>query len=556
MLQISATQAVSTTVNGSPLLTLRPSYVRNAAMLIVAIAVFLQLVIFFSFDNAAASILLLCGAFVGLYYGVNRQLLDDFPLSTLAIIGYTTCHFVVPPLGKLADFQSILHGLNHPILVWVYGLIGMLALVLAHYVYRVFSPYQIVRWSLTRGFYRSIHFFDMPDQFQFWLMGIVGITATLVAFRHSSTSGTTTPMSSVARMLSPLIYTPYFTLWPVLLDPRYRIGRRSVGLGLIIYTVPLLAVSAMTNSRSFMLGGFASMACIYGYRVFTGTISPPKLKLWTLITIFIICWLISGPVTNLTASMLIVRQRRGTVSSIELARETWNVYRSGSAVKLYEISTTRTPDLGSYSEAYYNNIFLNRFGNMRFTDLSIDAAHSVIKMGFTSSFRKIEFQKVIAILPTPVIKFLQLDVNKRKALEGSSEDFLYELATGNPVGGFKTGEPLVILRVTFGAMWPIFFGIFSTFLFSIFDASCDSGSVWEGGHRRFDYVIFNPVIAGTLFSYIFYFAGTQDVASYVSTCTRGWIETGILYGVVFVLSKYASYMMFGTGLAGAGYDSM
>lgn len=506
-------------------------------MLIVTIAVLLQLAIFFSIDNLIASALVLCGAFVGIYYAVDRRLLDEFPLSTLAVIGYTVCHFVVPPLGKLADFQSIIHGLNHPIMVWVYGFIGMLALVLAHYVYRMFSPYSMVRWSITSGFYRSLHFFDMPDQFQFWLMGIVGIAATVAGIHYSSAVSAT--LSSVTRVLSPLIYTPFFASFPTLIDPRYPTRRRPVRLSLIVYSVLVLVVATMVNSRGFMVIGFASLACVYGYRVFTGTISHPRLNLGTFMAVLIGCWLVIGPMTNLAAAMLISRAKRRTVSSPELARETWRIYRNDTAIKVYEMSLSREARLGSYSEAYYNNMFLNRFGNMRFTDLSIDAAHGAMRLGRTSYFQRVEFQKVVAILPAPVIRLFHLDIDKKEVLRGSSEDFLV-----GSVGGFLTGEPLVILRMTFGMMWPIYFGFFSTVVFVVLDASCDRGSLWNG-NKRFDCVVFNPVIAAMLFGYVFYFAGFQDFASIVSLCTRDWIVMGLLYAIVFVLTKGASSLTFG-----------
>jgi hypothetical protein len=517
---------------------------RNTVLLAVTIAVALQLVIFFSINNLIASALLLCGAFLGFYYAVNRRLLDEYPLSTLAIIGYTTYHFAIPPFGKLANFQGILTYLNHPILVWVYGLIGLFALVGAHFVYRTLSFYSIIRWSITKGFYCPLHFFEMPDQFQFWIMGIIGMIATLgIAWLLPARNESA--VRSAARVLSPLVYMPYFVAYPALVDPRYRLRRRRVRLGLIAYTILFLAVSAMTNSRLFVVVGFASLVFVYGYRVLTGTISPPRLTVRSFIIMMIGVVLIAGPATNLAASMLIARKFRGTVSSPELAKETWRIYRSGTAVKAYEAWNNRALYTSAYKENYYNNILFNRLGNIRFTDLSIDAAQAVMTFGEASYFRRIEFDKIMAILPAPVIRILHLEIDKKKADAGSSEDFLYLLATGAPVGGFKTGEPMVILYMTFGMTWPIYFGLISTFMFTFFDASTDVGSMWAGDDRRFDCVVFNPIVAGTLIGYAFYPAMAQDVPSYVYLCTRGWVEMGLFYAVVFVLTKFMSSSIFG-----------
>jgi hypothetical protein len=138
-----------------------------------------------------------------------------------------------------------------------------------------------------------------------------------------------------------------------------------------------------------------------------------------------------------------------------------------------------------------------------------------------------------------------LDIDKREVLSRSSEDILYDLGTGRSVRSFLTGEPLVILHMMFGMMWPIYFGFLSTLLFCVFDASCDVGSLWDGNNRRFDCVVFNPMVAGMLYGYVFYFGGNQDVSSIVATCTRDWIAMGLLYAVVFVLSKYVSSLTLG-----------
>ncbi|MGH9586755.1 MAG: hypothetical protein ACRD3F_07355, partial [Acidobacteriaceae bacterium] len=310
------------TVTGKPLFPLRLSRVRNALLVTVSGATAIQLSLFFSINNLIASGVLLFGAFVGFAYSMDRQLLDDYPLSTMTIAGYTVCRFLVPPLGKLADFQGILHGLNHPILVWVYELAGLFALVGAHYLYRKFSPLRGVRRILTRRFYRPMHFFEMPNQIQFWLMGAVGIVATLVVLRHLNGG-----QGTVARVLLPLIYVPYFAFFPTLLDPRYETPQKPIRVTLILYTILLIGVSAMINSRGFMLVGFASLACVYGYRVFTGTIQPPKLSMKALIIIAAGCWIATGPVANMAASMIVAREMRGRVSAPELAKKTWDVYR-------------------------------------------------------------------------------------------------------------------------------------------------------------------------------------------------------------------------------------
>lgn len=517
--------------------------VRNAILLVVSVAVLAQLAIFFGTDNLVASALLLCGAFVGLFYSLNRQLLTEYPLSTLAILGYTISYFVIPPIGQLLDFNSILHNLTHHILVWVYGLIGMLALVVAHYAYRVFTPYASARWSLANHVYRPLRFFEMPDRLQFWLMGFMGIAATLANMRLTH-GGETTTLSSIARVFQPLIYTPYLMVFPNLIDPRYEPRQRPIRPSLVAYSVLAITVAVMGNSRGFLFTGFASGGLLYCYRVLTGTISPPRLTLRSLVILVACFWIVTGPFTNIAASMVVVRKMRGSVSPRDLAKATWSVYRSGIAVKAVETEATRS--FHRYDETYYNNIFLDRLGNVRFTDISIKAVHGVAALGEVPYFRKIEFDRVIAILPGPFLRALDLHVDKREVLSGSSEDFLYYLATGYPVGGFKTGSSLVVLRATFGLMWPVYFILLSTLIFIVLDVRTDVATVCDGTRDRMTRcAVINPLVAGTLFTYASYFTafGAQDIAAFLGTLTREWVETAFVYAGAYALTKGVSSLM-------------
>lgn len=543
MPQAITTTTASQAATGGLAFSANLTRVRNAILLVVSVAVLAQLAIFFSTDNIVASAMLLCGAFVGLYYSLNRHLLTEYPISTLAILGYAISYFVIPPIGQLLDFNGILHNLTHHILVWVYGLVGMLALVAAHYVYRVFTPYASARWSLANFVYRPLRFFEMPDTLQFWLMGFMGIAATLVDMRLTR-GGETTTLSSIMRVCEPLIYTPYFVAFPNLIDPRYGPRRRPIRFSLIAYSILAIAVSVMGNSRSFLLTGFASVVLVYGYRVLTGTISPPRLTLRSFMVLFACFWIVTGPFTNMAASMVVVRKMRGSVSPRELARATWSVYRSGVAVKALEAEATRS--FHRYDETYYNNIFLDRLGNVRFTDISINAANGVESLGEIPYFRKIEFDRVIAILPGPLLRALDIRLNKKEVLSGSSEDFLYHLATGSPALGFRTGSSLVVLSVTFGMMWPIYFMLLSTLVFIVLDARTDVANVYDGnGNQITRFAVLNPIVAGTLFAYASFFTalGAQDIAAYLGMLTRAWIEIAFVYAGAYALTKGVSSLM-------------
>lgn len=545
MFQTSAAQPASQGFIGQPKATLNLSMFRNAVLFAATVAALLQLAIFYDTNNLIASAMVMCGAFVGIRYSVNRELLLQYPISTLSILGYTIYYFVIPPIGKLFDFQSINHNLHHPILVWVYGVSGLVIVIAAHLAYRRLQALWVIRRSLANRFYRPLFFFEMPTNLQLWFLGAIGVVANIIVI-HLTHAGQTSTLAALVRPLGPLIYTPYFTAFPNLLDPRYEARRQRIHLSLIVYSIGLIAVAAMANSRTAFLMGFASLAVVYGYRVMTGTISPPRLTLRSLLALIVCFWLVTGPLTNLAASMLIVRGSRASLSPTALVKTTWRAYQSGTAVRVYEAMSH--PQLrAQYSESYYNNIFLNRIGNVRFTDLSIDAAEDVMALGDASYFRASELDRVLTNLPTPLIQALHLGVDKT-AFANSSEDVLYQMATLKPTESFLTGSPMVILRMTFGFFWPLCLGILAAIVFSVLDASSDLIRFSDTkGSRISDCVIFNPIVAGSLFIPACFFTsfGAQNLATYIDVMTRNWIQVGLLYAGAFILTGAASSLLLG-----------
>ena len=545
MFRSSVAQPASPGFTGQPKAMLNLSAFQNAVLLAVTIAALLQLAIFYDTENLIATAMVLCGAFVGLRYSVNRELLLQYPLSTLSILGYTIYYFVIPPIGKLSDFQSINHRLHHPILVWTYGLSGLVIVMTAHYAYRRLQALWVLRRLLTDRFYRPLRFFEMPTDLQLWFLGAIGAASTFIVVRLTH-GGQTSTLAAFMRPLVPLIYTPYFTAYPQLLDPRFRARRQRIRLSLVLYSIGLVAIAAMTNRRAFLLMGFASVAVAYGYRVMTGTVAPPKFTLRSFIALVICLWLITGPLTNLAASMLIVRGSRAKASPVELVKTTWKAYQSGIAVKAYE-AVSHPKMRARYDETYYNNLFLNRIGNVRFIDLSIDAAEGVMALGDAPYFRASELDRVLVILPSPIIRALHLDIDK-DAFANSSEDFLYHMSTLRPVGSYLTGAPFVILRMTFGSLWPLWVGVLAAILFGFLDAGSDTLQFSGTKDKRiFDCVTFNPVVAGTLFTPACFFTsfGAQNLVGYIDVMTRNWIQVGLMYAAAFILTGATSSLLLG-----------
>lgn len=529
---------------------IRLHWVRDWLVLIVTMATVLQLAINYSLTNLEMSVMLLAGLWIGAQYTFKSKFFTAYPISTLMILGYVVYHFVIPPIGQLSELQSITHILKRPIWVEVYDLTGLIFIILGHVLYRRFSVLGSLREILSTKFYKPLGFFSMPASAEYWLLGAVGIVATIFNTNYKiHTSGGT--VSAIFNVLIPLTYIPYLVVNPALANPDSGSRRKTRWLPLVLYTLVVFAVSLVRNSRGFMLTGLVSLILAYIYRILNGDLPVPKISLKSVLVIILALIFVTGPVTNLAASMVIARKDRSEVSKLALIKETWSIYRSGVAVKAYDIATSQGYQSGEYNEAYYNNIFLNRLGNLKFDDLSMQAATGARLLGDIGYFRDVEYKKCLALLPEPIIKALHLDVNKNYITSGSSEDFLYEEATGYPVGGFKLGSLTVLLHATFGLIWPLILAVAAAFAFSLADSLCFIRKSVRDASAR-DVVILSPFLVVIFFSYVFYFSGggNFDFPGTLASLTRSWIQVGILYGAVYFVARWFNRSILSAGAKG------
>jgi hypothetical protein len=123
---------------------------------------------------------------------------------------------------------------------------------------------------------------------------------------------------------------------------------------------------------------------------------------------------------------------------------------------------------------------------------------------------------------------------------GSSGDFLLYAASGNSyaIGGFRTGSLPVNLAIMFGYLWPLILLILSVPVFIVVDAWTKVGTASGTGSWN---VRFNPLVLGMMFSESFFFTsaatGTESISGIMGVLMRGWIQIGVLYAVVFWVSR-------------------
>lgn len=512
---------------------------RSAVIILVAVSTLIQLGCFFDLENLGASLLLILGNVLGFGYGLRQGLLQKHPISALMILGYTTSYFSLPPIGQLMAFNPVTHDLDHPLLDVSYALMGLLAVIAGHIMYRRAVVPGVLRDTIRTQFYQRIGFFREPRFGQLWIMGLAGALGLLLS--RPNTLDERSAIEALMLGFRPFVYLPYLMLLLPAWTERRSVSRLNTAL-LWPYTAMLLILSFIANSRAYLLVGFTSIGIMYLYLMLAARIPTPTVRLRSLALATVAIALITGPIATMSMAMVLVRGDRSDLSPAQLVSATWNTF-------MYEDVADRYADLSSLynkdpdtREVYFDNIFLNRLGNLRFVDLAVTNSQK-LGPGGAARFAETEMYKVASILPAPLVRLILPGVDKGWYTSGSSGDFLLYEATGNrwAIGGFRTGSLLVNLNLTFGIFWPLALAVLSAAFFATVDALCKperrgiAGSSW---------VRFNPLVVGLLFTYTFALTsaatGMEGLADLVGPVLRGWIQIGVLYAIAFHTSRLLS----------------
>ncbi|MHB8387391.1 hypothetical protein [Metallibacterium sp.] len=502
---------------------------------LVLAVVILQMAIAFDADNLAMSALLLAGNGLGYAYALRQDLLRRLPISSLMLLGYTFSYFTLPPLGQLLALQPVTHHLIHPVLDEGYALLGLLALIGGHVLYARSAPLRALRNALRKHVYVRTGFFREPRLAQLWLMGLLGIVAVILVRPYAEHAGGLSIGHAVLNGLRPFVYVPYVLLLLPAWSARQRIAKGQLA-ALLPYSAVLVVLSFIANSRAYLLMGFASLLILYAYLVAGGHLRLPRVRPRNFIALVLLVLLVVGPVTQLAMAMVVVRGLRAELTPLQLVEQTWRVYRAGGVAETYaqQMQPAALQQAG-VGEVYFDNLFLNRLANLRFVDNAVVNARQMAGPQ-RDYFRGIEYGKVLALMPQPLIDGLDLPVDKAAVTKGSSGDFLLYAATGNRyvIGGFRQGSLLVDLEVTFGALWPFALMLLSALVFAFVDAWCLVGTDRQTGTW---WVRFNPLVIGMLFSLVFMFTsaatGTESLAGLLGIPMRGWLQIAVLYALAY-----------------------
>ncbi|QMW03975.1 hypothetical protein [Spirosoma foliorum] len=465
---------------------------------------------------------------------MRKKLLIKFPLSIFLIFGFTFTQFYLPLIFTFLERKPVVHNLLLPYQVFLHMFLDFFILVVAHKIYR--SNYLAIK-VYVRTILKKWSFFKTPSDKQIWIIGVIGIAATFYVYIYTkaATQVTGSAFNKLIEAMIPYSYAPFF----IPLGKLYgnaRLYKNRTTIFLVVFTIILFVISVSRNSRGAFMYGFTAIGFGYTLGLLLGYYKTPPLKITRLIAIVFACWIFTNPLADLGTAMVITRAQRADISSLELFENTLKIFEDKNAI-VAKRKEDQNLEQSTWNENYINNIFLARFCNIKYNDLSLIQANKVIDSN--DDILEFTLSRILLIFPAPIVEGLGLIENKRKSIGYSFGDFLYAKATSDfdMLGANLAGHLDGTGMAAFGWFYLLFLGIGIIPVYALFDAFFIHTPILVDPKKKYFIWQGHFSLCGLLaLTSIFQFLPSESVVTTATFILRIWIQMIFLY---FILYKFS-----------------
>ena len=494
----------------------------NSLMCLTALAFSLQCVIDPSAENIASACIVLVSSLSLLAYIKWWGAADAQPLSTVAIFGFCITTQLGALLVQTAFWTPLRLSLYNSLLTF-----GTLAFyqsiaIAAHMVYRYFSDPDPERVGIFRSVFTWAGVYRIPPSQVLWAMGGLGVMSFLAA-RFGGVA------ARVASAFQFFAWAPF--LLPLFLrevGPAYCRARLNK-IALLVYAGVVVLMGIALNVRVVMFIGLVTVSLLY---LLIGMRSRAPLRqksVGQLAVVAVILAALSVPLADLATSMAIARGARGKVSPVEMVQRTLAVWRRPALIAEYRKEASAVSRFAAYDEHYIANPLLARFVETKFHDNSFHFAGAMTSESARDHLRKVTIDTTWAALPTPILRFLHIHVNKED-MEYSMGDYMAYLSRGVPLGGFKTGSMFAQGQVILGPLFPMLYLAICLLFYGFMDLLTIRNPLGSAD--------LSALAMMTLWNY-FYRGITSDAVSNAFVfIVRDFAQTVLIYVTVFAVARY------------------
>lgn len=434
---------------------------RRLALWSVLACSFGQLWIDASVSNAISVFIVAAMSAVTLHFVIRGSVFRALPLPALIVLGFNVSTMSGALIAQTLSLRPLVYNLIVPQTTFALCALFQISLLGALYIFLSSSTLCIASRTINRRAFSRMGIMQAPTPVQLWIMGLIGSAAMLG-------SGSNEYGDVGGKFIDGLGYLAFAPFVIPVLDKVFPLTQASsitkASKWLLLgYIVLLLFVAMVRNSRGTFMIGITNLGMVAILLMLLGQLRVTARLRRSLVVGAVMVLMVAPMAADLAIAMVVVRSERTEVSGTELVTLTLSAFNDKPALEAYRKAAVIIAGAGMYEENYLANPFVARFVSTKFFDSTLSyedvraGAHAEKLWGIT-------IDKIGAMLPTPVLGGLGIDINK-KDLEFSMGDALLNAQTGAGLGGYKIGSPLghgmsLVGPLVFIAVVPLFVLVF------------------------------------------------------------------------------------------------
>jgi len=379
-------------------------------------------------------------------------------------------------------------------------------------------------------FWKKIGFFYTPSEKIIWILAFLGLFAmifNMLTFRErvENISESGNSMNILFNVLSSFSICPLCLYFKTMYgDNKPPKTRKYVKYFLLF----IMAIGVATTRRALIFNGLTSIGLLY---IFSILYSNKKAFTTKTVILFIVGgYLVTGPLADLATAMILNRQLQYKASSEQVLNGIWDLYEDKEKLHTAYQAYLALSDNGgdnsySWSEYYVDNIFLDRFCNIRVLDATLYNAQAA---GF-ANHRGQEYYKEFWINELP--SFITNSLGLKKTIHGTIVDEMvifnfWEKKYGR---GYKVGGETGIGLYIFG-YW---YYLVAFFTYIVFFYVLSSFTI-----TRCSFLLVPLPVMTAFVKYCFCFLNANGIFTIMEFFTRTNLNSILIYVVImFFLRK-------------------
>lgn len=466
-------------------------------------------------ENLLAVSLVVASTSLVLQYLRLSQAMVTQPLSSFTLLGFTASSQFMALIAQTTELTSFTQYLRAPTLTFTVLAVVHCVVVLAHFVYRHFTPLTNASHFLARKILSPLNIHRIPTPAAIWMLASIGFMAAIFGGGGFGDVG-----GKLVAGFTFLMWVPYLIpIYAKVVGPSYGNPRHQYTL-LIAYTIGIIAFAMVRNARAMLFAAPIQLTFLFileSCRVPT----PLSRRVVTGLAVAALAGLLLMPsLADMVTAMEISRAKRATATPQEMIQDTVETFLDKDRLRLYREASRGRFIYVRYDESYLSNPLLARFTETKFHDNMIYFG-SVLDDAGRDALIDNQLGKMLAIVPQNVFDFLEIKFQKRN-YEYSSGDFYIFLNQGTEFGGFATGSIWADMYVIFGVWFPVVLFALITVVFILMDANSRFGPG----------MFICPSALCALWPLYLYGIGGESISFKIQQITRGTVQPALLYAAV------------------------